>query len=510
MPSPVSNNKRIAKNTLLLYFRQILIMLVSLYTVRIVLKVLGAEDYGIYTVVAGVVTMFGFLSGAMATASQRYFSFDLGKKDNEHLKTTFSVTLQIYILIALIIIFLAETLGLWFVLNKLVIPEERLTAAVWIYHAAIISFLLTLITTPYMASLIAHENMNIYAYVSIIEAILKLVIVFLIQILPYDKLIVYAFFLTTVSFIITFIYRTYCQKKYQECKFQLIKDKQLFKEIISYSGWNLFGNVATICKNQGVAIIMNIFFGPIINAAQGIANQISSVTSTFSNNFLQAVRPQIIKSYAGNNYEDMWKTTFLGCKISYFLVLLIVTALFSNIDHIFTLWLGDVPQYTSVFSQLTLIAILIQSISLPMATVNQATGKIAIYQTIIGIIVFLNLPISYLFLHLGFAPTIIYAISIISMIGLVIIRLSFLYRIPQFNLKKIILNVILPCGIVSIIMSLYNQLINLDKNTLLTLALDVSVKILLCSIAIFLFGFSKKEKNSIIHLITSKLRISND
>lgn len=246
-----SNTKRIAKNTLMLYFRQILIMAVSLYTVRVVLNVLGAEDYGIYNVVAGVVTMFGFLSGAMATASQRYFSYDLGKGDDEHLKTTFSVTFQIYVLLAFVIVLLAETLGVWFVNHKLVIPAERIIAANWIFQAAVVSFLFTLVTTPYMASIIAHENMNVYAYVSIIEAALKLGIVFLLKHLPYDKLIVYGMLLALVSLINTSIYRFYCRAHYAECKFCFVRDKALFKEIVSYSGWNLFGNFATVCKVQG-------------------------------------------------------------------------------------------------------------------------------------------------------------------------------------------------------------------------------------------------------------------
>ena len=298
----------------MLYFRQILIMAVSLYTVRVVLNVLGAEDYGIYNVVAGVVTMFGFLSGAMATASQRYFSYDLGKGDVGHLKTTFSVTFQIYVLLALVIVLLAETLGVWFVNHKLVIPAERIIAANWIFQAAVVSFLFTIVTTPYMASIIAHENMNVYAYVSIIEAALKLGIVFLLKHLPYDKLIVYGMLLALVSLINTSIYRFYCRAHYAECKFCFVRDKALFKEIVSYSGWNLFGNFATVCKVQGGTFLLNMFFGPIVNTAQSVASQIRNATATFSNNFMQAMRPQIIKSYAAEDYGGMWRTLFGDAK----------------------------------------------------------------------------------------------------------------------------------------------------------------------------------------------------
>lgn len=292
-----NNSCVLAKNTLLLYFRQILIMAVSLYTARVVLAVLGAEDFGIYNVVAGVVTMFGFLGGAMTSSSQRYFSYDLGKKDLKHLEITFSVTFQIYLLIALVVFLFVETAGLWFLNTKLVIPSNRLIAANWIFQAAIISFLLTLITTPFMAIIIAHENMTVYAYVSIVEVALKLGIVFLLEYLPYDKLIVYGILLSLVSFINTAIYRFYCHKHYSECKVRFICDGKLFKEIIAYSGWNLFGNLAAIFKNQGINILLNLHFGAIVNAARGIAGQVNSAVMSFSNNFSTALRPQVIKTY---------------------------------------------------------------------------------------------------------------------------------------------------------------------------------------------------------------------
>lgn len=317
----MENNSRVlAKNTLLLYFRQILIMAVSLYTARVVLAVLGAEDFGIYNVVAGVVTMFGFLGGAMASSSQRYFSYDLGKKDLKHLEITFSVTFQIYLLIALVVFLFVETAGLWFLNTKLVIPSNRLIAANWIFQAAIISFLLTLITTPFMAIIIAHENMTVYAYVSIVEVALKLGIVVLLKYLPYDKLIVYGILLSLVSFINTAIYRFYCHKHYSECKVRFVCDGKLFKEIIAYSGWNLFGNLAAIFKNQGINILLNLHFGAIVNAARGIAGQVNSAVMSFSNNFSTALRPQVIKTYAVNQKEDTMRLVFRVCKFTFFLM----------------------------------------------------------------------------------------------------------------------------------------------------------------------------------------------
>ncbi|MBR0501626.1 MAG: oligosaccharide flippase family protein [Paludibacteraceae bacterium] len=505
-----SSTSRIAKNTLLLYFRQILIMLVSLYTVRIVLNVLGAEDYGTYNVVAGVVTMFGFLSGAMATASQRYFAFDLGKQDYEHLKTTFSVTFQIYVLLAVVIVVLAETVGLWFVMNKLVISPERLSAAIWIYQATVVSFLLTLITTPYMASIIAHENMNIYAYVSIVEAVLKFAIVFLLQVLLFDKLVLYGFLLMAVSFIITAIYRVYCRKHYVECRFQFVKDKALFKEIVSYSGWNLFGHASTVLKNQGVSIVINLFFGTVVNAAQGIANQIRSAVTSFSGNFMQAVKPQIVKQYAAKNYDELWKIVFWGCKTSYFLILIAVFPLFSNLDYILTLWLKNVPEYTVVFVRLLFIETLVESISLPMATVNQATGKIALYQAIIGVVVILNLPLSYLALRYGCQPYTIYVIGIILMLGLVFVRLGFLKRVEGFSIKAIFNAVFIRVILITAILVVANYYLNLSKETMATFILDISIKVFFAAFIIYFLGLTRMERQSIINIVRKKIKPSNN
>ena len=502
----MSDTRRIAKNTLMLYFRQILIMLVSLYTVRVVLNVLGAEDYGIYNVVAGVVTMFGFLSGAMATASQRYFSYDLGKGNVEHIKTTFSVTFQIYVLLALVIVILAESVGVWFVNHRLVIPVERLTAANWIFQAAIVSFLLTLITTPYMACIISHENMNVYAYVSIVEVALKLGIVFLLRVLPYDKLIVYGALLALVALVNTSIYRFYCRRHYAECKARFVKDRALFKEIISYSGWNLFGNVATVCKVQGVTFLLNIFFGPVVNAAQGIASQVRNAAVTFSSNFMQAVRPQIVKSYAAEEFFGMWRTLFWGCKISFFLILMIAVALFSNISYVLSLWVKNVPEHTSTFVRLLLLDSLVESISQPMAQANQATGKIALYQVFMGIMQFLNLPLSYIFLRLDFSANAVYVVAVFCSAGLVLFRTIFLWRIPEFNFIAIVRNVFLPCGLCAAILFTFDFFVKLGNGTFLMFCMDVFAKISVSAILIFFIGLSKGERKSIVSIVLRKIK----
>lgn len=503
-----SNTKRIAKNTIMLYFRQILIMLVSLYTVRVVLNVLGAEDYGIYNVVAGVVTMFSFLSGAMATASQRYFSFDIGKKDTEHLKVTFSVTFQIYVILGILVILLAETIGLWGINHKLVIPSERLNAANWIFQAAVVSFLLTLITTPYMASIIAHENMNVYAYVSIVEAVLKLGIVFLLKVLPYDKLIVYGVLLTAVALVNTFLYRLYCYKHYDECKFRFIRDKNLFKEIVSYSGWNLFGAVSGVIRNQGLTIILNLFFSPIIVAARSISVQINTTLSNFGNNFITAIKPGIIKDYAADNKEKIIKTVTFSSKFVFCLLSIIVCPLFVKMDFLLNIWLKEIPEYTVIFSRLVIIEILIESLSYPVQISIQATGIIKKYQVIVGSILLLNIPISYIILHFYNNAIIVYIVSFILVIIANLFRYIIMRQFYFFNLFTMIFShfkLIIPMGLlISILMFMSNFI---EKQSIVINCLEMLIIVIITFLLEFLLYFSKDERNLIKNFLHKRTMV---
>lgn len=498
-----TNSSRLAKNTLLLYFRQILIMAVSLYTVRVVLNTLGAEDYGIYNVVAGVVTMFGFLSGAMASSSQRYFSYDLGKNDAEHLKTTFSVTFQIYVLIALVIVALAETLGLWFVNTKLVIADGRMTAANWIFQAAIVSFLLSLITTPYMASIIAHENMSVYAYVSIVEASMKLGIVFLLKILPYDKLILYSLLMMSVALVNTSIYRIYCHKKYEECRVRFIKDGALLKEIISYSGWNLFGNIAGMIKNQGISILLNLHFGAIVNAARGIASQVNSAVSSFAQNFSTALRPQIIKSYAANQKDETMRLVYRGCKFTFFLMYIFTLPLCLEMKGVLGLWLKNVPDYSVIFTQLTLIEVLVDSISFPIMALAQATGKIRLYQGVVGGILLLNLPLSYVALMQGFPPYSVMLVMIALSITAFIVRLFIVAKLSGLSVKQFIVKTIIPCFVVSscsVIVPIF--FVNKIEESILRIFATVFISVVCTALCILFLGMTKNERNVVLKKIT--------
>lgn len=504
--SEQSNSKRIAKNTLMLYFRQILIMLVSLYTVRVVLNVLGAEDYGIYNVVAGVVTMFSFLSGAMATASQRYFSYDLGKDDREHLKITFNITFQIYLLLVFIVLIFAETLGLWFVNNKLVISHERLFAANVIFQASIVSFIMTLIATPYMAMIIAHEKMSVYAYVSIVEAVFKLAIAFLIQILIFDKLALYGILLSIVSIAVTGIYVFYCLRKFEECKLKFLKDKILFKEIISYSGWNLFGASVGVVKNQIMNILLNLYFGTVVNAARAIAFQISSALTSFGQNFSTAMRPQLIKSYTTDQKDEVLLLVYRGCKFTFFLMYIFALPLFFEMDFVLNFWLKNPPEFSVLFTKLVLIDVLIDCLNYQIMTLAQATGKIKMYQAVVGGILLLNLPVSYFFLKvLNESAYVVFLVSIVITIVAMIVRLFIIKFLTEFSILKFILKVILPCFVVVLVSSIVPFLISkyMEKK-LINVVFTIFVCVCMAVFSIFVFGFSKDERNMVIQFLKNK------
>lgn len=491
-----SSTKRIAKNTLMLYFRQILIMLVSLYTVRVVLNTLGAEDYGIYNVVAGVVTMFSFLSGAMATASQRYFAFEMGKGNEEGLQKIFSVTMTIYVLLALIIMLLAETVGLWFVYNKLVIPVERVAAARWVYQFAILSFMVTLLTTPYMASIIAHENMNVYAYVSIVEAALKLGIVFVLQALPYDKLIVYGILLFAVSFINTALYRGYCKRKYEECVFHPVWDRDMFHEICGFTGWSLFGTFTSMARTQAVTILVNQFFTPAVVAARSVSTQVTNALNVFSSNFNTSLYAPIVKEYAGGKKEAVYTLIFSGCKITFFLMWIFALPLYLRMEYVLTLWLKNLPEYVVLFTQLSIVEVLITSVSLPLMTAARASGKVKVYELVLGGLQLCMFAGSYIWLKFfNGGPESVFIAAIVLVILMFFARLMIVNRQTGLPLRAFAFKVIISVGIISICSAVPTVLINqiLPQNFISLCAVCV-VSVLLSSICMFAVGISREIK----------------
>jgi len=430
---------------MMLYFRQILILLVSLYTVRVVLDVLGIEDYGIYNVVAGIVTLFSFLNGTMASATQRFFSFALGRKDNEQLKKIFSVNIAIYIGIAIIAVLLLETVGLWFVNEKLEVPLDRIEAARLIYHFAIFTFIATILTTPFMAIIIAHEDMQIYAYVSIIEAILKLGVVFLLMYVEADKLELYGVLLFVVSIINALIFITISLLKYDECQFKRFYwDKGLFQEILGFTGWTLFGQVTTVVRNQAVTLLINQVFNPVVVASRAIALNISGQIGVFANNFNTSLYPPIIKSYSSNNKNEMFSLIYNGSKLTFFLMWVISLPLLVELEMILNIWLKNVPPDAVLFTRLIIIESLIVSLSLPLITAARAPGKMKTYELSLGIIQISIFFVSLLILKMGYPAYSVFVVAIIVNIIMFFVRLVIVSNLIDLSIKGFTVKVVLP------------------------------------------------------------------
>ena len=483
----------------MLYFRMILTMVVSLYTSRVILNTLGFEDYGIYNVVGGVVSMFTFFNSAMSSATQRFLSYEIGRGDFVQLRKTFNATKIIHIGIAVLIFILAETVGLWFVKTYLVIPAERLEAAIWVYHFSVLSFMVSVIQVPYNATIIAHERMNVYAYVSIIEVTLKLLIVFMLTWITFDKLKIYGILYFCVVFIIAAIYRLYTRRNFQESRFKVVKDKKLYKTLISYSGWNLFGNIASVAKGQGVNILLNIFFGPVVNAARGIAMQVQTAVNSFVTNFQMAVNPQIIKSYASEEREYMTSLVIRSSKFSFYLLLLLSLPIIIEIDQILKFWLKTVPDYSSIFTILVLVIVLIDCVSGPLMTAIQATGKIKVYQSVVGSLLILILPISYFFLKQGYSPEITLYVNIVISIVALFFRLYLVWKLLEFPVLRFAKEIILK-NIIIVLLSLSLPLFirYFMEENLIRLIVIVFVTLIWNATIIFVIGLLKSEKAIVI------------
>jgi O-antigen/teichoic acid export membrane protein len=442
-----SSSKRIAKNTLLLYFRMLFTMTVSLYTSRVILNILGVSDFGIYNIVGGIVILFSFLNNAMSSATQRFLNFEIGKNDLEQLRKVFCISMNVHVSIAFIVVVLAETIGLWFVNTQLNLPLDRMSAVNWVYQFSVLTFIINIIQVPYNATIISHERMSFYAYISIIEVSLKLSVVFLLQYFGSDKLKLYSVLISVVALIIIIIYRIYCTKKFESSKYYFFSDSSLYKQLLSFSGWSLFGSAANIGKYQVINVLLNIFCGVVVNATLGITNQVTVALNSFVSNFQLAFNPQIVKSYAANEKEYLMKLIFQTSKYSYYLLFILSFPILLNTDYILKLWLKTVPEYTLEFCQLSIIYLLIESISGPLWMSVQATGKIKNYQIAISSVLLLNIPFSYILLKLNYVPYSILWVNIgIGLIALItrIVFLKFLINLPIIKFfKEVILNLII-------------------------------------------------------------------
>lgn len=502
----ISNNKRIAKNTLLLYFRMLFMMLVSLYTSRVILNALGVKDFGIYNVVGGVVAMFSVISGSLSAAISRFITYELGKGDQKKLNVIFSSSVTIQLLLSGIIVVLMETLGVWFLNVKMTIPESRMTAANWVLQFSIITFVINLISVPYNAAIIAHEKMSAFAYISILEAACKLAVAFLIMVAPIDKLIFYGILMCSVSFIVRLIYGSYCQKHFTECTYHFYWDKETMKKMFGFAGWNFIGASSAVLRDQGGNIVLNIFYGPSVNAARGIANQVNSAIIGFAQNFMMALNPQITKAYASGDREYMMTLIHQGARLSFYMLLLLSLPVLVNTHYILVIWLKLVPEHAVLFVQLILVFAMSESISNPLITAMLATGKIRNYQIVVGGLQMMNLPISYICLKLGSMPESVMIVAIcISQCCLVarlymlrglicLSSITYLRKVYLNVLMVTILSVIIPC-----IMSVYIE------ESFFSFVI-ISLVAIVCTVMVeFYVGCNSHERTFVLNKVRSVL-----
>ena len=495
MTNASENNKRIAKNTLLLYFRMIFIMVISLFTSRINLQSLGVENFGIYNVVGGVVAMFSVFSGSLSVSISRFITFELGKGNQERLNRVFSTAVSIQIFLAICIIFLAEFIGVWFLNNKMNIPIERLNAANWVMQFSILAFAVNLISVPYNAAIIAHEKMSAFAYVSVFEVVAKLGITYYLFISPFDKLKTYAVLLFLLSIVLRLIYGIYCKRNFRECSYRPILDRNLIAQMTGFAGWSLFGLVAYSGYNYGLNILLNLFFGPVVNAARGIAFQVQNAVQGFSNNFQIALNPQIIKSYAQNDLKRMHELIFASSKYSFILLLFMSLPIIIETPTILSVWLTEVPEHTVNFIRLILVLITFDSLGGSISIAQQATGKIKTYQICVGGIMLMIVPVSYICLKLGTSPESVYivyfgACVLAHIVRMFIIRSMIKLSIRQY-FKKVVIRLICvsSCSVILPLFIYYNL-----PNTILSFFIVCFSCIVMVIVCVYMLGLEKEER----------------
>lgn len=497
------NNKRIAKNTLLLYFRMLLMMFVTLFTSRVVLDKLGVTDYGIYNVVGGVVAMLGFLNSSMSNAVQRYLSFEIGKNNEAGVNRIFNVSLFAHIGIAVFVFVVMEIVGVWYLNTHMNIPAERMDAANWVLQCSIFTTLFTIVQVPYNAIIISKEQMGIYAYISILEVVLKLLVVYMLAIGNFDKLKLYSVLIMVVTIGIVMIYRFYCTRKYKEAKFKFIKDWNLLKQIVGFASWNMLGELAWVFTGQGVNIILNSFFGPVVNAARGLAEQVNGAVNRFVANFQTAVNPQLIKNYASDQLGEMKTLLFRSTRFSYYLLLALSLPIILKMDFILHLWLKEVPDYTTGFCQLVLVSSLVSTLSNLLAQVARAYGKIRNYQIIVSIFLFLNFPLSYIVLKFGGSPLSTMFVNIGINAMLLFVRLRLTNRMIQMTYGSFIRNVLFPVIIVTAValvipLTIYFML----DNSIISFIIVCLVSFVSVGVSIYALGMNANERLYILAAIS--------
>jgi len=501
----IQDNKRIAKNTLLLYVRMLLMMAISLYTSRIVLAALGVSDFGIYNVVGGFVALFTMVSGTMATATQRFLSYEIGRGTQENIIRLFSTSVMIHIMLGVLILLLAETLGLWYVNNKMVFPPERLSAVNWVFQFSVLTLIINVLSVPYNASIIAYEKMAAFAYIGIVDAVLKLSVAYLVVVSTSDKLILYAFLLMLIAIGNRLFYTIYVRRTFIFCRCNWRIDGEYRKSLLSFIGYNFIGSIANIGKTQGINVLLNLFFGTAVNAARGISVQILHAVTGFVHNFQLAMNPQIIKLYAAGEKEEMFKLIFRGSKYSYLLVLILSLPIIIETPYILNLWLVEVPDHTVIFVRLTLAITLVDSLAPALLAGIHASGKVKNYQLTNGTMLMMTLPLVYLVLWLGCEPYMAFVASLGISIICYFIRIVMLHFITGFPMLAYLRQVTFRILLVTILSLMIPMTVSFYKDSgFMWFVISIVVTVLSTVIFVFFIGLTQVERKSVIIRIKSK------
>ena len=505
-----SNNKRIAKNTLFLYFRQILVMAVSLYTVRVVLEVLGEEDYGIYNAVGGFVAMFNILSGALSVAIGRFITYEMGQSDvtTFRLQRIFSSSLLIQVAMGLIVCLLICTFGVWFVENKMVIPTDRMDVTLYVLGFSTLSFFINLLSVPYNALIIAHEQMKAFAYISIVEVILKLVVAYLLIVAPLDKLWLYALSMVAVSLIVRSVYAVYSKRHFEECRFVWGFDKRLLSRMFAFSGWAFLGNGSFVLKEHGVNLLLNMFCGPTVNAARGITSQLTGAVTLFVGNFMQAVNPQITKYYSSGNLQEMRHLIFKSSRFSFYLMLIFAIPLMKSIDYALGLWLVSVPEHTALFIQLLMIFCLMDSLAQPLITGLLAEGNIRVYEISLVVLNVSNVVLSYFALKHGYAPGSVYVISILVEVGIIVARVWLSGKAYGLSVKRYCSDVLGNALLVSVVAGSFAWWVQLSiVHIFARFVALVLMTLAFTGLTVYMLGLTRGERNFLLAIMRKRLHL---
>ena len=489
------SNSRMIRNTFLLYFRMVLMMCINLYTSRMVLHILGVEDFGIYNVVGGIIVLFSFLTDSMTASTQRFLTFELGSGNKEKLHAVFVTSINIHLIITLLVIILGETVGLWFLMEKMVIPPERMVAAHWVYQFSIFIAVLNVLSYPYISAIIAHEKMKSFAYIAILDAVLKLLMVYLLLIFDYDRLIFYAALYATEKLLIRAIYNLYCVRNFEECKYKWIFQKPLFKEMAFFAGWKLWGNMAFVFYLQGLNLLLNVFFGPVVNAARATAYYAQDAVNNFAANFQSAINPQITKTYASGQLEETHKLIYKGVRITFCMLLVICLPLIIEAPTALGLWLMEVPEGSVTFLRLLLVVLIIQQSNNVLVVAIAATGYIKRYEFILGIVMLTIVPISYVVLRLGGAPWSVFVVYLAVVIVAFFLKLYIILPMIQLSLKDYIRYAIGRCALVLAFSLIAPFAMYFVKTPgLLFSFLNIFVLVVSTIVVSYIFGMEKEEK----------------